>query len=125
MNATALPKSPEELKSLKTVATAIYALQAAFAVLIPFLIAPLLILWKRKQAKGTWLESHLRWQSNTFWFSMAGFIIGIPCLKLAPQVGVVVLSATLMWIVFRIGQGWTRLGRGQAMFAGEENHTAA
>ena len=42
---------------------------------------------KRSEARGTWLESHYRWQIRTFWFAfawvlLAGLlmvtIIGIP-----------------------------------------------
>ncbi len=110
-------KSVEEIKALTNLATIIYVLQAATIPLaITYLIAPLLIFWKRKQAKGTWLETHLRWQLNTFWFSLVGFIIGILTATASMQVATIILATTLMWFVYRIGQGWTRLARGQAMF---------
>ena len=107
-------KTASEIKALKNLATVVYALQAAtMPLVVTYFIAPLLVLWKRKQAKGTWVESHLRWQLNTFWFSLIGFIIAIP--TLATPVGVFILAPTVLWLVYRIGQGWTRLSRGQPM----------
>ena len=105
-------KQPDALKNL---ATLVYALQAAFPFVIPYFIAPLVAYWKLNEARGTWLESHLRWQINTFWFSLAGIFIGI--LTFSSPLGLVILSATSIWFVFRIGQGWTRLSRSQKMDA--------
>ncbi|MFM8331943.1 MAG: DUF4870 family protein [Candidatus Methylumidiphilus sp.] len=99
---------------LKNLGTVIYALQAAaYAFPLTYFIAPLVVHWKRKSAQGTWLESHLRWQINTFWFSLAGFALGF--LTLSLQIGLAILAATSMWYVFRIGQGWTRLSREQPL----------
>lgn len=101
-------------QQLRNYALAIYALQAAtFVIGITYFLAPLLAYWKRKEAQGTWLESHLRWQLNTFWFSLAGLVLG--SLTLSFAVGLMILAATSMWFVYRIGQGWTRLSRGQAI----------
>ena len=111
------PASHAPDQQLRNYATAIYALQASTYVLgVTYLLAPLLAYWKRKQAQGTWLESHLRWQINTFWFSLAGLAVGLLTLYL--QLGIFVLAATSLWFVYRIGQGWTRLSRGQPIGAG-------
>ncbi len=110
-------KSIAETKVLKNMVTIVYALQAAsIPLIVTYFIAPLLILWKRKQAEGTWLETHLRWQLNTFWFSLAGFIMGIATTAVSVQLATIILATTLMWFVYRIGQGWTKLSRGLSMF---------
>ncbi len=107
-------QSQEQIQAARNLVTVVYVLQAAtFAIVFTYFIAPLLIYWKRKQAAGTWLESHLRWQLNTFWYSLAGIIAGV--LTLPMLVGYMILAATVMWFVFRIGQGWTRLSRGQGI----------
>jgi uncharacterized membrane protein len=112
------PASHAPDQALRNYAIAIYALQAATYVTgITYLLAPLLAYWKRKQAHGTWLESHLRWQINTFWFSLAGIAIGGAAL--ATPVGIMILAATSIWFVYRIGLGWTRLSRGQAIGGGQ------
>jgi len=113
-----MQKTKEEIKALKNLVTVAYLLQTAtIPLVVTYFVAPLLIYWQRKRAKGTWLESHFRWQINTFWFGLAGFAIGVLALSVFVQVGSIILAATLLWSVYRIGQGWTRLSRGQEMFA--------
>ena len=114
MNANPYPQINPELQSAKNLAVVIYALQAAtFAVGLTFFVAPLVILAKRREVAGTWIESHLRWQLNTFWFGLVGVAIGV--VAMPSLVGLMVLSASLIWIVFRIVQGWSRLIRNQEM----------
>ncbi len=109
--------SAEDIKALKNFATLVYLLQAAtFGFGITYFLAPLAIYWKRRQAQGTWIESHLNWQLNTFWFSLAGLAAGT--LAWPTPVAWMILIATSMWFVYRIGQGWTRLSRGQPIISG-------
>ena len=111
-------KSEEEIRAIKKLATVVYLLQTiTIPLVVTYFIAPLLVYWKRKRAKGTWLESHFRWQINTFWFGLAGFAIGVLALSASVQFGGIILAITLLWNIYRIGQGWTRLSRGQEMFA--------
>ncbi len=106
------PASHAPDQTLRNYVTAIYVLQAAtFGIGITYFLAPLLIYWKRKEAHGTWLESHLRWQFHSFWYSLPTLAIGL--LTLSFPVGLPILAITTMWFVYRIGQGWTRLSRGQ------------
>jgi uncharacterized membrane protein len=108
------PSSYAPDQALRNYALAIYALQAAsYFTVISYFIAPALAYWKRKEAQGTWLESHLRWQINTFWFSLGGIVLGLLTLYL--EWGVFILIINSLWFVYRIGQGWTRLSRGQAI----------
>jgi len=112
------PASHAPDQSLRNYALAIYALQAASLIVgITYFIAPLLIYWKRKEAEGTWLESHLRWQFNTFWYSLLGLAIGLVTLEF--EVGLAILSITSIWFVYRVGQGWTRLSRSQPIVPSE------
>ena len=95
-------------QNLRTVATVVYALQAAgFFVGITWIVAVIIDYVKRDDAAGTWLESHYRWQIRTFWFGLLwGVIGGILCLIL---VGFVVLAADAIWIIYRVVKGWLRL----------------
>src|ERR1043165_9578605 len=43
---------------------------SAFLVGWPSIIAVILNYVKRSDARGTWLESHFRWQIRTFWFGL-------------------------------------------------------
>ena len=95
-------------QGLKTIATVVYALQAAgFFLGVTWLIGVIVDYVKRDDAAGTWLESHFRWQIRTFWFGLLwGMIGGILSLIL---IGFIVLAADAVWIIYRIVKGWLRL----------------
>jgi uncharacterized membrane protein len=95
-------------KSLKTVATVVYALQAAgFFIGITWIVAIVVDYVKKDDAKGTWLESHFRWQIRTFWWGLLWGIIG--GILLLVLVGYFVLLATAIWLIYRIVKGWLNL----------------
>ena len=101
-------------KQLKTVATVVYALQAAgFFLGITWIAAVIVDYVKQDDAAGTWLESHYRWQIRTFWFGLLwGVLGGILALVL---VGFIVLAADAVWIIYRIVKGWLRLSESRAV----------
>src|SRR5258708_32310693 len=41
----------------------------------PSIIAVILNYAKRSEARGTWLESHFRWQIRTFWFGLLWIVL--------------------------------------------------
>jgi len=101
-------------KSLKTTATVVYALQAAgFFVGITWIAAIVIDYVKRDDARGTWLESHYRWQIRTFWWGLLWAIIGSITVLLL--VGWVVLAVTAIWIVYRIAKGWLYLSENRPL----------
>lgn len=86
----------------------------------PSIIAVILNYIKRSEVRGTWLESHFRWQIRTFWFgllwiSLCGtFIIatlGIGLLFVWLPIGLVGL-----WFVYRVIRGWVTLGDRRPMY---------
>ena len=95
-------------KELKTLATVVYALQAAgFFLGITWIVGVVINYVKKEDVAGTWLESHFRWQIRTFWFGLLwGVIGGILTLVL---VGFLVLFADTVWIIYRIVKGWLKL----------------
>ena len=113
------PSSPEETKVLspKTVTVLVYALQAAsFAVGITLIIGVILNYIKREDVRGTWLESHFRWQIRTFWYSILWTVIGV--LTAIVLIGYAVLFANAVWVIYRIIKGWIRLSEGMEMYPG-------
>jgi len=81
----------------------------------PSIIAVIINYVKRSEVRGTWLESHFRWQIRTFWFALAWLLlVGIVSLPLTLivvgfatwAVGLFVLGC---WAVYRIARGWLRL----------------
>ena len=79
----------------------------------PSLIAVILNYVKRSEARGTWLESHFRWQIRTFWFGLLWGVIG--GLLAFVLVGFAILFAAAVWIIYRIVKGWLCLADGKPL----------
>jgi len=99
----------EQLRSLKNVTTLVYALYALALIGggITAVVAIVMNYIKLDDARGTWLESHFRWQIRTFWFSLLWFVIGGLTLILA--IGWVIMAVTCVWYIYRIAKGWLSL----------------
>jgi uncharacterized membrane protein len=115
VNTEVLPPEDESLRKLKNVALAGYALQALAFFLggIPAVVAVVLAYVKRDDARGTWLESHLRWQIRTFWIALLGGIVGIVTFIIL--IGWLILCATAVWVIYRIVKGWLALNDGKPL----------
>jgi uncharacterized membrane protein len=99
-------------KSLKTLTTVVYALQAAgFLAGITWIVAVVIDYVKRDEAKGTWLESHFSWQIRTFWWGLLWGAIGV--ITFVIIIGWLILIADAIWIVYRIVKGWLYLNDGK------------
>jgi uncharacterized membrane protein len=98
-----------QLQSLKNVTTVIYALYA-FALLgvgITAIVAIVINYLKLDDARGTWLESHFRWQIRTFWFSLLWLVVG--GITIIVAVGWAILAVACVWFIYRIAKGWLYL----------------
>jgi uncharacterized membrane protein len=126
-------EAPHVDESLVTYTHVIYALHA-LAVLIgvttfhtivgsfvgglPSIVAVIMNYARRSATRGTYLESHFRWQIRTFWYALlwalvcvltAVTIIGIPLAVLG-------FAALAVWIVYRVVRGWLALKDGRPMY---------
>ena len=129
MNGTQQPDG-----SLVTWAQVIYALHAfslltgilgaatvigAFLTGWPSIIAVILNYVKRSDVRGTWLESHFRWQIRTFWFGLLW--VGLCAIFVVITFGIGLLVAWLplgvvaLWFVYRIARGWLALSSRRPM----------
>jgi uncharacterized membrane protein len=130
------PESPvgaEPLPSVVTVANIVYALHA-FAIVVgiagsatvigsfigsvPSIVAVILNYVKRGDARGTWAESHYRWQIRTFWFAVLWFAIAwlLIVTVLGALVGIPILAVVTVWLIYRIVRGWLRLRDKRPMY---------
>jgi uncharacterized membrane protein len=102
--------------TLRTVSVAGYALQAAGFITggLGNLVAVVLAYVKRDDARGTAYEQHLRWQINTFWGGLTGFILG--SLTWIILIGIPILFATTVWLIYRIVKGWLALHEGKSLY---------
>ena len=123
-------------KSLVTWTHAIYALHAfslltgilgaatvvgAFLTGWPSIIALVLNYVKRSEVRGTWLESHFRWQIRTFWFGLLWISLCICFIVMTLGIGILIawlpMAIVGIWFVYRVARGWLALNDQRPMYA--------
>ena len=86
----------------------------------PSIIAVILNYVKRSDARGTWLESHFRWQIPTFWYGLLWVSLCGLFVVLTLGIGILVawlpLAIVGCWFVYRIVRGWLALRDGRPMY---------
>lgn len=127
------PPGAEPMPSVRTVAHLAYALHTVAILLgvagaatvigsfvgsLPSIVAVVMNYVKRGDARGTWAESHYRWQIRTFWFALLWLVIALLLIltMIGAPVGFGVLVAATVWLIYRIARGWLRLLDRQPMY---------
>ncbi len=114
------PSEADRLRSLKQMTMVIYALQAASVLIVTSpicLIAGVMVNYiKGDDVRGTWLESHFRWQIRTFWYTLLWLSLGI--LLLLAIIGYFILIAAGIWLLYRVIKGWIFLMENKPMHPG-------
>ena len=119
--------------SLVTVTHCVYALHSlslligvttaatiigAFVFGVPSIIAVVINYVKRGEARGSYLESHFRWQIRTFWFALLWCMIG--GMLFITLVGIPLALAVFfgagVWAIYRITRGWLALRDRKPMY---------
>jgi len=130
-----IPAAPSS-DSLVTWTQAIYALHAlslaigilgaasvvgAFLIGWPSIVAVILNYVKRSEARGTWLESHFRWQIRTFWYGALWVALCALFVIFTLGFGLFVvwlpLGAVALWFIYRVARGWMALNGRRTMYA--------
>jgi uncharacterized membrane protein len=122
--------------SLVTITNVVYALHAISLVIgafgaatiigsflfgWPSIIAVIINYVKRSEVRGTYLESHFRWQIRTFWYALLwALLAGAISLLLTPVlIGFLTWPALMfalgVWAIYRIARGWLALLDGKPM----------
>jgi uncharacterized membrane protein len=87
----------------------------------PSIIAVILNYVKRSEVRGTWLESHFRWQIRTFWYGLLWVSLCVAFVVLTFGIGIIIawlpLAVVGLWFVYRIARGWLALRDGRPMYA--------
>jgi uncharacterized membrane protein len=128
------PRPGEPPPSALTVANVVYALHGlaiavglagsptvvgSFVGSAPSIVAVILNYLKRHDARGTWLDSHYRWQIRTFWFAIGW--VALAALLVVTLIGIpfafAILIGVSLWLVYRIARGWLRLADRRPMYA--------
>ena len=101
---------------LKKYTYSVYILQALAFVFpfIPAIIGLMVNYIKYDDVRGSWLESHFRWQKATFWYGLLWTVIGISTTWI--YIGYPVLAGLTIWLIYRIARGWIYLVDGKEMY---------
>jgi uncharacterized membrane protein len=85
---------------------------------VPSIIAVIINYIKRGGARGSWAESHYRWQIRTFWFALLWLIVAMLLVVtvVGAPVGLGLLVVVTLWLIYRIARGWLRLLDKQPMY---------
>ena len=98
------------------VASAAATVAGGFVFGLPSLAAVVLNYLKRREAAGSWLESHFRWQIRTFWFTLlwlvVSFIVMLTVIGI-PIAAWVMIPLLGLWVGYRVLRGWLALGNGR------------
>src|ERR1051325_3758080 len=86
----------------------------------PSLIAVILNYVKRSEVRGTWLESHFRWQIRTFWYGLLWVSLCLLFVVVTFGLGIIVawlpLVVVSLWFIYRIMRGWLALRDPRPMY---------
>ena len=114
---------PEGLLTLIHVIYALHALTVVTGLMTPaFVVTAFITGWpsiiaiilnyvKRGQARGTWLESHFRWQIRTFWYAalwvVVSLLLTLTFVGIPLALGLIAIAG--LWVLYRVVRGWLRL----------------
>ena len=82
---------------------------------LPSLIAVIMNYARRAETRGTWLESHFRWQIRSFWYAWLWIllvsIVSIPLMIIIVGFMLALVGYSLigLWIIYRVARGWMAL----------------
>jgi uncharacterized membrane protein len=74
---------------------------------------------KRGDVRGTWLESHFRWQIRTFWFGLLWIAICVLFVIFTLGLGILIAWLPILivggWFIYRVVRGWVALNARKQM----------
>ena len=136
-NETATTPAPLADSSLITYTHIIYGLHALAAFIgltsaasvvgnfvfgIPSIIAVIMNYARQSAVRGTFLESHFRWQIRTFWYAMLlaliVWAISLPLMLVLIGLATLPIGLALIgvWLVYRVVRGWLALRDRRPMY---------
>ena len=111
--------------SLKTIGHISYALHAIVAIgavlpafqpsIVLLVVAFILDLVKRDDARGTWQESHFTWRIRSVLWAGILYVVTIPLWLLFLVPGWIAWAIISIWFLYRVIRGWLALNDGKPM----------
>lgn len=110
---------PQREQSLRTIGHVSYALHAVVAIgaVVPgvqpsvllLVVAFILDLVKKDDARGTWQESHFAWRIRSVLWAAGLYLVTAPLWLLLIAPGWIAWGIISIWFVYRIVRGWLAL----------------
>jgi uncharacterized membrane protein len=89
---------------------------------VPSIIAVIMNYARLSATRGTFLESHFRWQLRTFWFAIlwalviAAVTFPLTLILIGFPLMFVGFGALMLWIIYRVARGWLALRDRRPMY---------
>jgi uncharacterized membrane protein len=125
IDVSAQSNDPEREGSLRTIGHISYALHAAVAIgavlpgvqasIVLLLVAFILDLVKRDDAKGSWQASHFSWRIRSVLWAGGLYVITLPLWFLLFVPGWIAWVLISIWFLYRVVRGWLALNDRKAM----------
>jgi uncharacterized membrane protein len=95
------------------------AVVTAFLTGWPSIVAVILNYARRRAVRGSFLESHFRWQIRTFWLALLWVVIAVVLFVTVILIPLAWLISVItgLWVLYRIGRGWLALNEGRPIGA--------
>lgn len=113
------PNNAEREASLRTIGHISYALHAIVAIsavipgvqasIVLLVVAFILDLVKRDDAKGSWQESHFSWRIRSVLWAGGLYIVTFPLFLLLFLPGLLAWVVISLWFLYRVVRGWLAL----------------
>ncbi len=124
-------------ESLVTYTHIIYALHALSALIgltsgvtivgnfvfgLPSIVAVIMNYARQSAVRGTYLESHFRWQIRTFWYAILAALVvwSVSLVLMVVLIGFATLPVGLaligLWLIYRVARGWLALRDRRPMY---------
>jgi uncharacterized membrane protein len=91
--------------------TSAVTIVGAFVFGIPSIVAVVVNYVYQADVRGSFLESHFRWQIRTFWFALLWILVGLALFLVL--IGFLVSWAIFLgagiWVIYRVARGWLTL----------------
>ena len=121
----ATPITSEQERTLKTVGHISYLLHTIVAVgaVLPgiqasvalLIVAFVIDMVKKDDARGTWQESHFRWRIRSVLWAGGLYLLTAPLWVLLIVPGWIAWAVISVWFLYRVVRGWVNLNGNQPM----------
>ena len=115
-NGTGLTRRDDALRTIGHISYGLHAIVAVSAVLpgvqasiVLLLVAFILDLVKKDDARGTWQESHFRWRIRSVLWAGVLYVVTSPLYLLLFVPGWIAWVLISVWFLYRVVRGWLAL----------------